>query len=67
MIHPLVAGRYRLMPADGRIIELVMLNQQLTYLTLLSGNPTRSMNRDLTQSHLQMAEERQCWLPGPAL
>jgi len=63
--HPLLAGRYRLILEDSRVIELVSLSQQLTYLAFLFGNPTRSTNRDLMQSHLRMAEERQCRLSLP--
>jgi len=60
--HPLLAGHYRLILSDNRVIELATLNQQLTYLAFLFGNPTRSMNRDLMRSHVQIAEERQCRL-----
>lgn len=62
MTHPLLAARYRLTLTDGREIELATYYQQPTYLSLLWGTPTRSMNRDIMQSHLRMAEERQCRL-----
>jgi len=62
MSHPLLAGRYRLTLSSGREIELATLEQQPSYLNVLSGYPTRSLNQRLMQSHMRMAEERQARL-----
>ncbi len=45
--------------ADGRAIMFAFLHQQPTYLNLFCGYPTRSINQELIQSHLQMAENLQ--------
>lgn len=63
--HPLLASRYCLALADGRTIELAAFYQELTYLNLLSGYPTRSINTDLLRSHVRVATEQQHRLVVP--
>jgi len=60
MIHPMHAGRYSLTLSTKREIDLAILHQEPSYLYWLVGNPTRSINRDLVQSHLRMAQEHHC-------
>ena len=65
MTHPLLAGRFLVTLEDQREIELKTFSQRLTYLGLICGTPNRAMNRDLMESHLRLAKDKQDRLSVP--